>query len=172
MINESNPKWNAQIIFFQLRSYNYQFPVESISGNSHIAFFIYLRTDLKDQGWWTGSMWSLPSDRFHAGWSVTHFRASCSHMQQYIKLLQLVRTSVSNPSTERPYKRFIKLWVQATYWRICKQKKPQEHQFQENRWQYDCIKMFSFQKLRLGPHMIPSINFHFLIPIRSAEFNL
>lgn len=53
-----------------------QFPVESISGSNQIAFFINLRTDLKDQGWWTGSMWSLPSDLFQAGWSITHFRAS------------------------------------------------------------------------------------------------
>lgn len=54
-----------------------QFPVESISGRSQIAFFINLRTDLKDQGWWTGSMWSLPPERCQAGWSVTHFKASC-----------------------------------------------------------------------------------------------
>ena len=64
---------------------NHQFPVESISGSSQIAFFMNLRTDLNDQGWWTGSMWSLPPDRFHAGWSVTHFRASCIHSYNYVR---------------------------------------------------------------------------------------
>lgn len=67
---------------------NHQFPVESISGSSQIAVFMNLRTDLKDQGWWTGSIWSLPPDRFQAGWSVTHFRASYIHGYEYLRALR------------------------------------------------------------------------------------
>jgi hypothetical protein len=52
-----------------------------MSGRSQIAFFINLRTDLNDHGWCTGSMWSLPPDLFHAGCSVTHFKASWNNLQ-------------------------------------------------------------------------------------------
>ena len=74
-------KWCTQVVFqgkveMGKQWISNQFPVESISGRSHIAFFTNLRTDLNDHGWWTGMTWSLPSERCQAGWSVTHFKAS------------------------------------------------------------------------------------------------